>query len=85
MNDSLEQVYKGFFAAIFDQIGQFFANWHRKRRLKAMLKDKRFPKGFRSTKQLRDGIGCDEETTNALLLAIGARKSENSDEWTLHS
>ena len=54
-----------------------------KRRLNSMLSDKRFPKGFRSTTQLANGIGADRTTTERLLLAIGARKSEVSDEWTL--
>ena len=54
-----------------------------KKRLSIMLRDKRFPKGFRSTKQLMDGIGEDRQATERLLLAIGARRSENSDEWTL--
>ena len=66
---------------------KFFTNlfhaWHQRRRLKSMLSDKRFPKGFRSTKQLANGIGADWATTERLLLVMGARKSEVSDEWTL--
>lgn len=61
--------------------------WHsrrQQRKLREMLADSRFPKGFRSTKQLMDGIGADEETTKRLLLAIGARKSETTDEWTMN-
>jgi hypothetical protein len=54
-----------------------------KKRLRIMLMDQRFPKGFRRTEQLMSGIGEDRQTTERLLLAIGARRSENSDEWTL--
>lgn len=54
-----------------------------KSRLKKMLRDKRFPKGFRSTAQLASGIAADRETAERLLLAAGTRKSENSDEWTM--
>ena len=59
-------------------------DWRWKGRLRAMLKDKRFPKGYRSTTQLRDGIGADQDTTVRLLLAINARRSEIRDEWTLN-
>ncbi len=52
-------------------------------RLKNMLNDKRFPKGFRSTQQLADGVGADRTTAERLLLTLGARRSEVSDEWTL--
>lgn len=52
-------------------------------RLKTMLNDKRFQKGFRSTQQLADGIGADRTTAERLLLTLGARRSEVSDEWTL--
>jgi len=54
-----------------------------KKRLRMMLADQRFPKGFRSTEQLMAGIGGDRETTERVLLAMGARRSETSDEWTL--
>ena len=56
-----------------------------KRRLRRMLSDKRFPKGFRSTGQLMNGIGADKAATERLLLQMGARKSEVSDEWTLRT
>jgi hypothetical protein len=55
-----------------------------KKCLKNMLMDSRFQKGFRSTEQLMNAIGEDRKTTERLLLAIKARRSENSDEWTLN-
>jgi len=81
----------GFVAEIFEGMLSVLTSegrisWHERRqksRLRSILADKRFPKGFRSTKQLSEGIGADRETTERLLLAINARKSENSDEWTL--
>jgi hypothetical protein len=57
--------------------------WHRKRKLRAMLQDPRSARGFRSTGQLEKGIGADRATTERLLLAIGARKSDAAEEWTL--
>lgn len=72
-------------AAVFTVEGR--RAWHerkQKKRLRAMLKDTRFPKGFRSTEQLLSGIGADRQTAERLLLDIGARKSETSDEWTLN-
>jgi hypothetical protein len=57
--------------------------WRQKRRLRVMLKDRRFLKGFRSTEQLMKGIAADRATTERLLLAIEAKRSEVSDEWTL--
>jgi hypothetical protein len=48
-----------------------------------MLKDPRSARGFRSTGQLERGIGADRSTTERLLLAVGARKSEVAEEWTL--
>jgi hypothetical protein len=40
-------------------------------------------KGVRSARQLEKGIDADRATTERLLLAIGARKSEAGEEWTL--
>ena len=57
--------------------------WSQKRTLRAMLKDPRAARGFRSTGQLEQGIGADRSTTERLLLAVGARKSEVAEEWTL--
>ncbi|MGA7490686.1 MAG: hypothetical protein WBW74_27510 [Xanthobacteraceae bacterium] len=48
-----------------------------------MLKDPRAAKGIRSIGQLEKGILADRATTERLLLAIGARKSESSEHWTL--
>lgn len=59
--------------------------WNQRRKLRAMLKDPRSARGFRSTGQLEKGIGADRPTTERLLLAIGARKSEAGEEWTLNS
>jgi hypothetical protein len=58
--------------------------WSQKRTLRAMLKDPRSTRGFRSTGQLEKGIGADRSTTERLLLAIGARKSDAAEEWTLN-
>ena len=59
--------------------------WGQKRTLRAMLNDPRATRGFRSTGQLERGIGADRSTTERLLLSIGARKAESSEEWTLNS
>jgi hypothetical protein len=57
--------------------------WRQKRALRQMLKDPRATRGFRSVGQLEKSIGADRTTTERLLLAIGARKSDTSEEWTL--
>ncbi len=57
--------------------------WRQKRTLRAMLKDPRSARGFRSTGQLEKGIGADRSTTERLLLAVGAGKSDAAEEWTL--
>ena len=48
-----------------------------------MLKDPRSARGYRSIGQLERGIAADRLTTERLLLALGARRSETADEWTL--
>jgi len=48
-----------------------------------MLQDPRAARGFRSTGQLEKSIGADRATTERLLLAIGARKANDAEEWTL--
>ena len=58
--------------------------WNQKRKLRGMLKDARSPRGFRSTGQLEKGIGADRSTTERLLVAVGARKSEVAEEWTMN-
>ena len=58
--------------------------WSQKRTLRAMLKDPRSTRGFRSTGQLERGIGADRSTTERPLLSIGARKAEGAEEWTLN-
>jgi hypothetical protein len=58
--------------------------WQRKRKLRAMLTDPRSARGVRSARQLEKGIDADRATTERLLLAIGARKSEAGEEWTLN-
>jgi hypothetical protein len=52
--------------------------------LRAMLKDPRAARGFRSTGQLEKAISADRSTTERLLLAVGARKSDLAEEWTLN-
>ncbi len=59
--------------------------WRQKRALRVMLNDPRSARGFRSIAQLEKGIAADRVTTERLLLVIGARKLEASDEWTLKS
>jgi hypothetical protein len=52
--------------------------------LKQMLKDKRFPDGWRRLETLMHVIGADGATTKHLLLEIGARGSEDGqDLWGL--
>jgi hypothetical protein len=58
-------------------------DWHRKRVLRQMLNDPRATRGFRSVGQLEKGISADRATTERLLLAVGAKKSDTSEEWTL--
>jgi hypothetical protein len=57
--------------------------WRQKSKLRAMLNDPRSARGFRTSGQLQKGIAADCATTERLLCAIGARKSESADEWTL--
>jgi ribosomal protein L13E len=58
--------------------------WSQKRTLRVMLKDPRAARGFRSIGQLEKAIGTDRSTTERLLLAVGARKSDVAEEWTLN-
>ena len=57
--------------------------WRQKRKFRETLTDPRSARGFRSAGQLEKGIAADRATTERLLLAIGARKSEAGEEWTL--
>jgi hypothetical protein len=57
--------------------------WQQKRTLRTMLTDSRAARGYRSTGQLEKSIAADRTTTERLLLAIGARKSADAEEWTL--
>jgi hypothetical protein len=59
------------------------SEWRKKRALRQMLNDPRATRGFRSAGQLERGIGADRATTERLLLAIGARKSDAAEEWML--
>jgi hypothetical protein len=59
-------------------------DWRRTKMLRAMLTDPRASRGFRSTSQLEKGIGVDRATTERLLVAMGASKSNSADEWTLN-
>jgi ribosomal protein L13E len=58
--------------------------WSQKRTLRTMLRDRRSARGFRSIGQLEKGIGADRSTTERLLIAVGARKSDVAEEWTLN-
>jgi hypothetical protein len=55
-----------------------------KRTLRAMLKDPRAARGFRSIGQLEKAIGADRSTTERLLLTVGARKFDLAEEWQLN-
>jgi hypothetical protein len=59
------------------------SDWHKKRTLRRMLNDPRATRGFRSVGQLEKGINADRATTERLLVAIGATKSDTAEEWTL--
>jgi len=61
------------------------ADWRKTKKLHAMLSDPRATRGFRSTVQLEKGIGADRATTERLLAAMGAHKSDSADEWSLGS
>ncbi len=61
----------------------FLSEWLQKRKLRHMLNDRRATRGFRSIAQLENAIAADRTTTERLLAAIGARKSDTADEWTL--
>jgi hypothetical protein len=58
--------------------------WSQKRTLRAMLKDPRAARGFRSIGQLEKAIGADRSTTERLLLTVGARKFDLAEEWQLN-
>ena len=60
------------------------SDWLKKRKLHQMLSDPRATRGFRSVTQLEKGIAADRATTERLLLAIGARKADAGEEWTLN-
>ena len=66
-------------AMVFNAISE----WNQKRKLRQMLQDPRATRGFRSIAQLERAIGADRATTERLLLAVGATKSTERDEWTL--
>lgn len=57
--------------------------WRQKRKLTVMLNDPRSTNGHRSIGQLEKGIAADRATTERLLLAVGARKLDASEHWTL--
>ena len=59
------------------------SEWRQKKALRQMLSDPRAMRGFRSVGQLEKGIGADRATTERLLLTIGARRTETSEQWTL--
>ena len=51
----------------------------RKELLKKMLRDSRFPKGWRELSTLSRVVGADDNTTKRLLFEVGARGSEMDD------
>ena len=51
----------------------------RKKILKEMLNDSRFPDRWRKITTLSRVVGADAETTRRLLIELGARGSENDD------
>jgi hypothetical protein len=59
------------------------SEWRQKRKLMVMLRDPRSANGHRSIGQLEKGIAADRATTERLLLAVGARKLEAAEHWTL--
>jgi hypothetical protein len=81
---SIQDIATGFFLVLTAEGRRTLHERKQKNRLREMLRDTRFPKGFRSTEQLCSGIGSDRLTAERLLLEIGARKSETSDEWTFN-
>jgi hypothetical protein len=62
---------------------QSIREWNQKRTLRTMLTDPRATSGCRSIGQLEKGIASDRSTTERLLLAVGAKQTAKSDEWTL--
>ena len=64
-------------------VWKVISEWSQKRKLRQMLVDPRAERGFRSTGQLEKAIAADRATTERLLLAMGARKSKDAEEWTL--
>jgi hypothetical protein len=85
MSDPIESITSGTISGFLKTCAEEYrAFWHRrrqKRTLRSMLNDDRF--GYRSTPRLAQAIAADEDETSRLLLAIGARRSEISEEWTL--
>jgi hypothetical protein len=67
-----------------EQRSEYIRNEPRRKLLKRMLKDDRFPERWRSLDTLMHVVGADTETTKRLLLEIGARASEDKqDLWGL--
>ena len=59
------------------------SEWRQKRKLMEMLRDPRSANGHRSIGQLEKGIAADRTTTERLLLAMGAKKLDASENWTM--
>jgi hypothetical protein len=79
----VEDVALGCVSAVIKSFGDWRLKAKRKQRLRDMLTDPRFGFG-RTIGRLAAGIGADVETTQGLLVEIGARPSEtNADLWTL--
>jgi hypothetical protein len=81
--------------ALLQILGNILAQWckqraaakkdePRKKLLKEMLEDERFPQHWRKLDTLMHVIGANEETTKRLLFEIGARGSEDQQQlWGL--
>ena len=59
------------------------SEWQKKRKLREMLRDPRSANGHRSIGQLEKGISADRATTERLLLAMGAKKLDASENWAM--
>jgi hypothetical protein len=59
------------------------SEWRQKRKLMEMLRDPRSTNGHRSIGQLEKGIAADRATTERLLLAMGAKKLDASENWMM--
>jgi hypothetical protein len=66
--DEDKSAYSSFVDAAVRIFPAYFHHRRQKRTLRVMLRDKSFPKGFRSTDQLMNGIGGDRQSTERSLV-----------------